>query len=493
LANEDKASEDLSMERGDNPIPRIRLGEIGSTGLSVRSGNIYDETRKELRHPYWCKEVKKMLNDAVIGAAIETYKMWLARSEVEVIPYSDSVEDIKRANFIKECIEDLDHPFEDFLQDAYTHIEYGFAPIEMVFKQRLKEKGSIFNDGLTGWKKLPLRNQETIYDWKYSDNGRELIGLRQDLNNTMVGDRYNSLLRNHTDGLIYIPIEKLMLFGYNKSRGSAESNSSLKKVWSAWRNRVELELAESVGSQRSLAGIPVYYLAAEYMSPDAPDDQKAAYAEVCRQMRNFSNNEQSAFVIPNVYDQHSKQRLFSLETLEVKGNSHYDTDSIIKRWDLKILTTLLADVLTLGQGGGGSFALSENKTALLQMSLEARHKEIAKVIRHTLIKTTFQLNGWDSNKLPDIKFTYPADVEIDNFGKLAQRLGSIEFMPRDGKVVAWVMKQAGYPDWERFEDMESEQLEKLFPSYESGAGEALGSGKTQQGGANSANNADNAP
>jgi hypothetical protein len=492
LANEDKASEDLSMERGDNPIPRIRLGEIGSTGLSVRSGNIYDETRKELRHPLWCREVKKMLNDPVIGAAIETYKMWLARSEVEVVPYSDSTEDMKRANFIKQCIEDLDHPFEDFLQDAYTHIEYGFAPIEMVFKLRLKEKGSIFNDGLTGWKKLPLRNQDTVYDWKYSDDGRELIGLRQDLNNTMVGDRYNNLLRNRPDGLISIPVEKLMLFGYNKSRGNYEGSSALKKVWSAWRNRVELELAESVGSQRSLGGIPVYYLAAEYMSPDAPDDQKAVYAEVCRQMRNFSNNEQSAFVIPNVFDDKSNERLFSLETLEVKGNSQYDTNEIIKRWDLKILTTLLADVLTLGQGGGGSFALSENKTALLQMSLEARHKEIAKVIRHTLIKTTFQLNGWDTNKLPNIKFIYPEDVEIDNFGKLAQRLGSIEFMPRDGKVVAWVMKQAGYPDYQRFEDMNPEELEKLFPSYESGAGDALGSGKTQQGGANSAKNSDNA-
>ena len=48
----EKEDEDVSLTKGDNPIPRIRLGEIGSTGLKIISGDIYEENKKELRHPY---------------------------------------------------------------------------------------------------------------------------------------------------------------------------------------------------------------------------------------------------------------------------------------------------------------------------------------------------------------------------------------------------------------------------------------------------------
>ena len=440
----------------------------------------------------WSKyTVKLMKNDSVVASGLEVFRMWLSRSVPEIVPYSESDEHKQQAQFVRQCMLDMDHTFEDFFSDILTYIEHGYAPIEMVFRKRLIESGSKYNDGLVGWKKLPLRSQETLYKWEFSDDGRNVVGMQQDINNTNT-DRYNNLLARNPTGIISIPIEKLMMFRYNPVKGNPEGRSPLMSAYTAFKYRTEIEYAEAVGIQRNMNGVPTYYLPPDYLSEDAEDSKKAVANEVKRQIRSYQNNEQAGFVIPNVYDEHSKQRLFSLEPLEIKGNNQYNTSEIIKRYDLKILTTLLADVLALGQEGGGSFALSENKTALMQMNLEARLKEIASVIRNTLFKLTFQLNGWDAKYLPEIKFTFPADVEIDQFGKLAQRLGSIEFMPRDGKVVAWVMQQAGYPDFQRFEDMGTEELGKLFPSFESGAGEALGSGKTQQGGANSAKNSDNA-
>ena len=188
--------------------------------------------------------------------------------------------------------------------------------------------------------------------------------------------------------------------------------------------------------------------------------------------------------------------MFDLTTVDIKGSNQYDTNAIIRRWDLKILTTLLADVLALGQEGNGSFALSENKTALMQMALEARLKEISTVIQNTLIKTTFAMNGWDTSELPSIEFTYPTDVEIDNFGKLLQRIGSVNFMPRTPETVAWVTKQAGYPDWEKFKEMSQDEIDELFTDNESGSGRGLGTsgtGNSQSGGKGSATNSDNAP
>jgi hypothetical protein len=486
---------EVTLQKGDNPIPRIRVGEIGTTGLKVRSGYIYEETRKELQHPFWNREVKCMLNDPVIAAGVEVYKMWLGRSIPQVIPYDDTADSKQKALFIQQCMDDMEHTFDEFFSDVLSYIAYGYAPIEMVFKKRLNEMGSKYNDGLIGWKKLPIRSQDTVEKWLFSDDGRDLLGMRQDINGVNVNERFNNLLIKHPNGEIDIPIEKLMLFRYNPTRGNPEGKSPLKGAWSAWKFRTQLELDEAVGVQRNMNGCPILYIEPSYMSPDASDDKKAVYEEYKRQIRNFVNNEQSGFILPAVFDEGSKGRLFELAPMEVKGSNQYDTNSIIRRWDLKILTTLLADVLTLGQEGNGSFALSENKTALMQMALEMRLKEISTVIQNTLIKTTFKMNGWDAKYLPAIKFSYPADVEIDNFGKLAQRLGSIEFLPRDGKVVAWVMQQAGYPDYARFENMTSDELEKLFPSYDGKAGTGLGTsgtGNTQSGGANSAKNADNA-
>lgn len=436
-----------------------------------------------------------MMNDSVVYAGVEVYKMWLSRSVPVVIPHSDNEDHIKQAKFIEQCMHDMDHSFHEFFGDILSYIEYGFAPIEMVFKKRLTEMGSKYNDGLIGWKKLPIRSQDTIEDFLFSDDGRDLVGIKQDINGTYTSERINNLLLQHPTGEIKIPIEKICLFRYNPRRNDPCGRSPLKAAWGSWKYRTQIELDEAIGVQRTLNGIPAYYLPPEYMSPDADDGKKAVYEEVKRQIRNFQRNEQSGFVIPNVYDQHSKQRLFSLEPLEVKSGNQYNTTDIIRRYDLKILTTLLADVLTLGQEGSGSFSLSENKTALMQMALEARLREISTVIKDKLIATTFRMNGWDTKYLPTIEFTYPTDVEIDNFGKLLQRIGSVNFMPRTPDTVAWVVKQAGYPNWETFKTMSQKDLDELFTDNESGAGEGQGSsgtGNTQSGGKSSATNSDNA-
>ncbi len=487
--------EDVSLEQGDNPIPRIRMGEIGSTGLYVSNGKVYEEARKELQHPQWNKIVKQMMIDPVVAAGVEIYKMWLSRAEIDIVPFDDTADSVQKAMFVKQCIHDMDHSFEEFLSDVFTYIEYGHAPIEMVFKKRLTELGSRYNDGLIGLRKLPIRSQDTV-EWKFTDDGRDVDYLEQDLNGINPTERYNLLLSQNPLGKIKIPAAKIANFRYKPTRANPYGSSPLKAAYQAWKYRTQMELDEAIGIQRNMNGVPVYYMPPEYMSPDATDDRKATFAEVKRQIANYAKNEQSGFVIPNIFDPVAKQRLFELEPLEIKGSSAYDTNAIIRRWDLKILTTLLADVLTLGQEGNGSFALSENKTALMQMSLEARLKEISTVFNNRIIKTLFELNGWNSASLPSIKFEYPTDVETDNFGKLIQRVGAVNFIPRTPSTVAWIMQQAGYPNWQEFQNMTQEEVDELFTENETGAGEGMESGMNSGTGkankSNSATNSDNA-
>ena len=486
--------EDLQLEKGDNPTPRIRMSELGTIGLRSYSGYIYEEDRPELRGIGWIKEVRKMRNDTVVAQGVELLQMWMLRGSPRIIPFSDNEEDVKKAAFIQQCMDDMEGTFDDVMKDIVSYVWYGYAPLEKVFKKRLSSQ-SKYNDGLVGWKKLPIRSQDTCFEWKFDDTARRITHMVQDINGVSSGERLNRLLFTHPTGDIEIPMDKVLNFRYNGTRDNPEGRSPLKSAWIALKTRQQIELDESVGVQRDLNGCPVMYIPAAYMSPDAKPEEKAVYEAAQRQIRNYQRNEQSGFVMPNIFDEMSKQRLFSLEPLEVKGSNAHNTTDIIRRYDLRILTALFADILMMGQSSTGSFALSGSKTNIIEMAIERRMKEISSVFKNDLFKQTFELNGWDSSRLPDLVFEFPEDHNPDEFGKLIQRIGSINFLPRTPDMVSWVAKAAGYPDWQSFKDMSQDELDELFTDNESGAGEGLGSsgtGNTQNGGSNSATNSDNA-
>ena len=72
---------------------------------------------------------------------------------------------------------------------------YGFCVNEIVLRKRLKSKGSKYNDGKVGIRKLPVRSQDSIV-WDYDDN-QNLVGLKQLI--ARVHRRYGTLLaRFHT-------------------------------------------------------------------------------------------------------------------------------------------------------------------------------------------------------------------------------------------------------------------------------------------------------
>jgi hypothetical protein len=334
-----------------------------------------------------------------------------------------------------------------------------------------------------------------VVEWKFDDTGREVTHLIQDINGVSSGERLNRLLMIHSAGEIKIPIGKILNFRYNGTRDNPEGRSPLKACWASWKTRQQIELDEAVGVQRNLNGVPVYYAPAAYMSPDAKPEEKAVYQAIQNQIRNYQNNEQAGFVIPNVFDEMSKQRLFSLEPLEVKGSNQYNTSDIIRRYDLRILQTLFADILMMGQSSSGSFALSGSKTNIIEMAIERRMKEIASVFVNDLFKETFALNGWDTSRLPQLVFEFPEDYDSEEFSKMIQRIGAVNMFPRTPETISWIAKAMGFPDWQKFSEMSQEELDEMFTENETGAGQGMseglnnGTGKGNKN--NSATNSDN--
>jgi hypothetical protein len=85
------------------------------------------------------------------------------------------------------CMHDMSHGWDDFVCESLTHLPYGYAFMEEVFKKRNGEQpgqdemsedtpsteepqhpaSSVYDDGLVGWRKLPLRAQETTLRWDF--------------------------------------------------------------------------------------------------------------------------------------------------------------------------------------------------------------------------------------------------------------------------------------------------------------------------------------
>lgn len=241
---------ETELTQGDASVPRLKLGEVGTTGLKISNKQILEESKLELRWPAIIKTYKNMQKDATVSSAINLFKMMLARIEWKVeAPHGASAEQEKKAKFIQQCMNDMDHSWSEFIQDVSSSYTYGFSVQEKVYRRRERANGSKYDDRLIGWKKLPIRSQDTISGWEFSDDGRELLAVEQNLSTVSNYGRYNSLAQKNGN-TITIPRKKFMLFRVNPERDNPEGNSLLKSAYISWKYRTAIEEQEAIGIVR---------------------------------------------------------------------------------------------------------------------------------------------------------------------------------------------------------------------------------------------------
>jgi hypothetical protein len=417
----------------DNTIPRLRLSEVGTTGLQVYSKSIVEEANRLFRYPTFLKIVDEMKNNATISAALTGNRMMVGRVKWSVNPPVGADEKmLERTKFIETCMHDMEHTWDSFIADVISCIEYGFAVQEKVFRRRLKANGSKYNDGLVGWKKLPSRSQNTISGWVFSEDGRELVKLEQTISN--IDSFQKSKLANPSTGKIEINRDKFLLFTCDSTRGNPEGRSLLKGCYTAYRQLQLIQEQRMIGVARDLGGIPKIGLPPKYMSPDASAEDKAVY-DACKIMgENLTTGAQSSVVYPVMYDIETKQPLFTLELLESKGGKAFDTTEIIGQLEKDILRALFWDVLTLTGNTSDNFSTNQGRTNLTALHLGFRLKEIAEVINNDLVRQTFELNGWDAETLPTITFSDFDEIDLESFSKAVQRMAATGMLERDREI-----------------------------------------------------------
>ena len=215
------------MATADEKIERFRLGEIGNLGLNIQYGVSNEEIKKELNFPGNINTYKQMSYHPTINSALTLFENLASNVKWSFVPLPDATEEEKRqCKIIEEMMHDMTHPWGEFISDVMSSVQFGFSVHEKVFRKRYKANGSLYDDGIIGWKKLPIRVQESISKFIFSEDGNEIIGVQQNL--SAINDIYNRF--SSRGNLINIPRSKFLLFRTGKHRGDPFGKSPLRVV-----------------------------------------------------------------------------------------------------------------------------------------------------------------------------------------------------------------------------------------------------------------------
>mgnify|MGYP000922334910 CR=1 FL=1 len=388
--------------------------ELGASGLKRSAGYINEEFLPALKGRKAIQVFREMSeNDPIVGALLFAVDRLLRQIEWRVEPASQKPEDKQVAEFIESCMDDMSHTWDEFISEVLTMLPYGWSWHEIVYKKRVgpwendPRKRSKHNDGKIGWRKIPIRSQETLQRWVFDDTGG-IKGMVQ-----LAPPKYETVL---------IPIERSLLFRPSTVKNSPEGRSFLRNAYRPWYYKKRLEEIEGIGIERDLAGLPVAKVPHDYLSAKK-GSEKAKVVDAFRKMvRSVRRDEQEGVVIPTQYDQDTKQPLFDFQLLTSGGGRTFDTNSIIQRYEQRILMTVLADFIMVGHEGTGSYALHTDKTGLFRASINSISQAIADVLNRFAIPRLLAINGMKVNEFPQF---VPGDVDPPDLNQLSSFMGQM--------------------------------------------------------------------
>ena len=386
-------------------LGRIGQHRYGTNGI----GSIFfEEFLPELRGIRGVHAYTEMAdNDATIGAILYAIEMLMRPVDFTIEPASDSAKDKAAAEFVESCMNDMERTWADTLSEILSFMTYGWSYHEIVYKRRSgKNKSPITNskyeDGLIGWRKLPIRSQDTLEGWEYKDDTDDLIGMTQ--------------VPPPTFERVTIPIEKALHFRTRSRKDNPEGRSILRTAYRAYYFKKRLEEIEGYGMERDLAGFPVLYAPPDLPIWDDDLEMKQTLARAEHIVSTIRRDAREGLVLPG------GENGWKLELVSSGSRRQFDTNAIIDRYDKRIATSVLADFVMLGQQQVGSFALADNKTKIFALAVGTYLDIICEVFNNQAIPRLIDINGDHFKGITDYPKMVHGDIEDKDLAQFASFL-----------------------------------------------------------------------
>lgn len=447
---------------GDPPTLERRqiFDDIGSYGLRAFSGYVREEFLKQLSGREAQRVYREMLdNSSVVGAIVFAVTQAMRRVTWRVEPASDKPEAKEAAEFVESLMIDMSHTWEDFVVEALSMLGYGFSVHEIVYKRRLGDRphsrpgpkpradmgSSKYVDGKIGWRRLPIRSQDTITKWFFDPNG-QVKGYTQ---------------QPYAGAMIDSPIEKALLFRAGVHKNNPEGRSILRNAYRPYYFIKRLEELEAVSIER-MNGFPVIYtpssLIEQAMAVGAdgqPTDPQAAaaYAAYKKIATNIRVDEQMGLVLPSdvftgADGKPTSTRMYELEFLTPThgAGKSADSNAIIGRYKVDIMTTVLADFIQMGHEIRGTNNLAVTKVDMFYQAIEGWLNSQAAVLNRYALPRLWKLNGDDLDLLPQFKPDMAQRLDLDSLGTFIVNIAGANAFVADDETRAFLREAAGMPE-----------------------------------------------
>jgi hypothetical protein len=260
---------------------KVDLRELGGTSTSPWLDWLRVDYNPDLRGQAGLRNYDKMRrNDGTVRGTLRLIKTPILSARWYVQPATQSTRDKNAAQFIENCLfKYMSTSFPQFLTEALLMLDYGYYPFEKVF--RIDHPDA---PGKVVWKKLAPRHPLDVLTWNYDENGGP-DGIE------VPNPREPTTSFNTS---IPIPIDKLLVFTFDREAGNIEGMSVLRSAYKHWYYKEQLYKIDAIQKERHGIGIPIIVLPPNFTKGDKDLAEKIG--------RNLRTNERAHVVLPPNWD-----------------------------------------------------------------------------------------------------------------------------------------------------------------------------------------------
>lgn len=425
------------------PAAAYSYGRTAANGAIQVDDDFLPALRGELRKRVFTQMSR---NDETLGALRTLITAIMLTVPWEVDPnetdksqeYSKLIEDIVIKNMGDPEDPYVGCTFNDFLQNTYSTFEWGYSVFDVWTYKR--------QDGHIGIKEMVLIGQNSVEDWEVDEFGRAtavnqfvpVVGITK----TITRDRYVHFLNQN-------------------NCGSPEGESMYRYAYKPWYYKKRLQEIEAIQAERG-TGMPLLYvdaqlaIDAESSNTETANNAKALLSQYTRMLRDVRQNKESGLLIfASPYEStdaatgrttFSTMRTAEFEFATPSASNAVDLDKVIRRYDIGMARTVLADFLFLGtSGSGGNRSLSDNSTSLFLKGVQAKLENIASTLNRQLIPMIFKLNGWPLDKLPSLRVGTAMKESLTTLGAYVRDLAGAGALTPDEALEEFLRSEGGLP------------------------------------------------
>lgn len=322
---------------------------------------------------------KRMVRtDASVRVSLRAGKAPVLSGDYYVEAFDEQEQNQSIAEFINfNIFHAMTTPWLPTLQEVCHFLEDGFAVLEPVYELRewapKKTNATANRRKYTMLRKLAPRPASTIQEFVYDDNGGPVEVVQQAIN--AKGDTKE----------VRIPIEKLIVFTFEKQGGDLEGESILRSAYPHWFYKEVLYKIDAIQKERHGIGVPEIVLLPGHSRKDK---------EVAHELgKNLRTNETAHIV---------RTTMMEIGFAEVKGNL-VDVLESANHHDNMIMKNVLVQFLNLGiEGSGGGRATGATAADMFLKSMRYVANTICDYFNQYLIPNLVAYN-FQTDQFPKMK------------------------------------------------------------------------------------------